>query len=244
MRDEHRQRGYRVRLEWGPTGVEVLGAECAVLVVVDVLSFCTAVDIAVGRGAAVLPQRSDDPAAALAEAERAGAVPAGRRDGAGPSLRPSSLLGLTAGTRLALPSPNGATLCAAAARAGVPLLAGCLRNAAAVAAAADAAGGPIGLVAAGERWPDGTLRVAVEDAVGAGAVAAHLTGRSPEAEMAAVQFAAARSRGLLDVLGATSSGRELVADGYGEDVVLAAALDAGATVPRLHGGVLTSSVPG
>jgi 2-phosphosulfolactate phosphatase len=231
-------------LEWGPAGVEVLAAECAVLVVVDVLSFCTSVDIAVGRGAAVLPQRHDDPTAALAQAERAGAVPAGRRDGAGPSLRPSSLLGLAAGTMLALPSPNGATLCAAAAEAGVPLLAGCLRNAAAVAAAADAAGGPIGLVAAGERWPDGSLRVAVEDAVGAGAVAAHLAGRSPEAEMAAVQFAAARSRGLLDVLAATSSGRELVADGYRADVALAAALDVGRVVPRLHGDVLTTSVPG
>ncbi|MCO1658316.1 2-phosphosulfolactate phosphatase [Pseudonocardia humida] len=243
-RSEHRQRGYRVRLEWGPHGVEVLAADCAVLVVVDVLSFCTSVDIAVGRGAAVLPQRDHDPAAAEAEAERAGAVPAGRRDGPGPSLRPSSLLGLAAGTTLALRSPNGATLCAAAAAAGVPLLAGCLRNAGAVAAAADRFDGPVGLVAAGERWPDGTLRVAVEDAVGAGAIAARLRDRSTEADLAAAQFAAARARGLLDVLAATSSGRELLADGYGADVALAAALDASRAVPALTGGLLAGSVRG
>jgi 2-phosphosulfolactate phosphatase len=247
-RDEHRQHGHRVRLEWGLHGVQLLAADCAVLVVVDVLSFCTSVDIAVGRGAAVLPQRYDDPAAALAEAERAGAVPAGRRDGPGPSLRPSSLLGLAPGTTLALPSPNGATLCAAAAAAGVALLAGCLRNAGAVAAAADAmaaaADGPIGVVAAGERWPDGALRVAVEDALGAGAIAARLTGRSPEAELAAAQFAAARARGLLTVLSGTSSGRELIADGYRADVALAAALDASRAVPRLAHGLLTGSVPG
>ncbi len=241
VREEHRQRGYRVRLEWGSAGVELLAEECAVLVVVDVLSFCTAVDVAVGRGAAVLPQRCGDPAGALVEAERAGAVPAGRRDGAGPSLRPSSLTGLAPGTRLALPSPNGATLCAAAARAGIPLLAGCLRNAGAVAAAAAAGGGPVGLVAAGERWPDGSLRVAVEDAVGVGAVAARLTDRSPEADLAAAQFAAARARGLLEVLVATSSGRELVADGYRPDVVLAAALDTSRAVPRLREGVLVDS---
>jgi 2-phosphosulfolactate phosphatase len=238
-RNEHRQRDHRVRLEWGLQGVELLAADCAVLVVVDVLSFCTSVDIAVGRGAVVLPQRDADPAAALAEAERAGAVPAGRRAGAGPSLRPSSLLGLAAGTTLALPSPNGATLCAAAAAAGVPLLAGCLRNAGAVAAAADRFAGPVGLVAAGERWPDGTLRVAVEDAIGAGAIAARLRGCSPEAELAAAQFAAARDRGLHAVLAATSSGRELVADGYHPDVALAAALDAGTAVPRLTNGLLT-----
>jgi 2-phosphosulfolactate phosphatase len=243
-RDEHRQHGHRVRLEWGPQGVEVLAAVCAVLVVVDVLSFCTSVDIAVGRGAAVLPQRAADPAAALADAERAGAVPAGRRDGSGPSLRPSSLLGLGPGTTLALPSPNGATLCAAAALADVPLLAGCLRNAGAVAAAADRFDGPIGVVAAGERWPDGTLRVAVEDAIGAGAIAARLRDRSPEAELAAVQSATARARGLLGVLAATSSGRELVADGYGADVALAAALDASRAVPALTDGVLVDSVRG
>ncbi|MCX6462783.1 MAG: hypothetical protein NTW05_04185, partial [Pseudonocardiales bacterium] len=101
IRPEHRQRGHRVRLEWGRAGAALLAAECAAVVVVDVLSFCTAVDVAVGRGAEVLPQRSDDAAAAAREATARGAVPAGDRHGPGPSLRPSSLVGIAAGTLLA-----------------------------------------------------------------------------------------------------------------------------------------------
>lgn len=215
--------------------MQLLSVECAVVVVVDVLSFSTAVDIAVGRGAAVLPQQRAD----AEQAAAFGATPAGRRDGAGPSLRPSSLVGLAAGTVLALPSPNGATLCAAASPRTV-LFAGCLRNASAVAAAALAASesGPIGIVPAGERWPDGTLRPAAEDAIGAGAIAAGLPGRSPEADLAVAAFSAARDRGLLPVLAAVSSGRELVADGYGADVELAAAHDASAVAPRRRAGIL------
>jgi 2-phosphosulfolactate phosphatase len=157
-------------------------------------------------------------------------------------LRPSSLITLAAGTTLALPSPNGATLCRTAAAAGADVIAGCLRNAAAVAAAVDVVDGPIGLLAGGERWPDGSLRVAVEDALGAGAIAAHLTGRSPEAELAAAQFVAVTD--LHDVLTRCSSGQELVADGFAADVELAATLDVSTAVPRLRAGVLTNSVPG
>jgi 2-phosphosulfolactate phosphatase len=239
MQVEHRQAAYEVRCEWGEHGVPLLARECAVVVIVDVLSFCTAVDVAVGRGARVLPGRWRDPHAER-EAAAHGAVRAGRREGPGPSLRPSSLLGLGAGTVLALPSPNGASLCAAAARHDVVVLAGCLRNATAVATAARATGGPIGVVPAGERWPDDTLRVAAEDAVGAGAIIAALGGvsLSPEAELAAAQFAAAADR-LPAVLAGLASGRELIADGYGADVDLAAAHDVSPAAPRLVDGLLT-----
>ncbi len=162
-------------------------------------------------------------------------MPADDRHGPGPSLRPSSLVGLAVGARIALPSPNGATLCAAA--KGVDLVAGCLRNASAVAAALRTCDGPIGLVPAGERWPDGTMRVAVEDMLGAGAIAAALDDRSPEADAAADLFAAAR--GLRQVLGGLASGRELIADGYGADVDLAAELDVSTVVPRMRDGFLS-----
>jgi 2-phosphosulfolactate phosphatase len=233
---EHRQRDHRVRLEWGREGAALLAAECAVVVVVDVLSFSTAVDVAVGRGAAVLPLRWADDGEALPP----DVLLAGPRRGPGPSLSPASLVGMEPGTRLALPSPNGATLCAAVAATGAVLLAGCLRNASAVAAAAAAVGGPVGIVPAGERWPDDTMRVAAEDALGAGAIAAALPAadRSPEAELAVAQFAAARDRGLRAVLAGTSSGRELRADGFGADVELAAALDTSTAAPRLRDGLL------
>jgi 2-phosphosulfolactate phosphatase len=235
-RAEHRQLAHGVRLEWGREGAALLAAECAVVVVVDVLSFSTSVDVAVGRGAAVLPLRS---------AERDASIPpdvlrAGPRRGPGPSLSPASLVELPAGTHLALPSPNGATLCAAVAATGAVLLAGCLRNASACAAAARAIDGPIGIVPAGERWPDDTMRVAAEDALGAGAIAAALPAadRSPEAELAVAQFAVAREQDLGEVLAATSSGRELRADGFALDVELAAALDVSTAVPRLRDGLL------
>lgn len=242
VRREHAQDGYDVRCEWGREGVALLGGRCAVLVVVDVLSFSTAVDVAVGRGAAVLPLPWHDERAAAAAAD-AGAVLAEPRHGPGPTLSPSSLTALHAGTRLALPSPNGAALCVLASGSGAHVLAACLRNVAAVARTAHylAAGGPIGLIPAGERWalPGEPMRAALEDSLGAGAVAAVLPGAfSPEAELAAQGFAAARSRGLHGVLAASASGRELVTDGFAADVDLAAAVDASDTAPRLRDGVL------
>jgi 2-phosphosulfolactate phosphatase len=238
------QDGYDVRLEWGREGVAMLGTRCAVVVIIDVLSFCTAVDVAVGRGAMVLPMLwGDERGAELAQ--RAGATLAGSHGAGGWSLSPASLRELPAGLRLALPSPNGATLCALAQRTGAEVLAGCLRNAAAVARTAQrlARGGPIGLVPAGERWelPGRPLRPALEDVIGAGAIASVLPGAfSPEAELAAAQFAAARSRGVPGVLAATASGRELIADGYAHDVTLAADHDASEHAPRLHDGLLTA----
>ena len=242
VRREHVQDGYDVRLEWGREGVALLGPHCAVLVIVDVLSFCTAVDVAVERGATVLPLPWADERAADAAA-RAGAVLAGSRCIHGLSLSPASLREIPAGTRLALPSPNGSALCALAQRGGAHVLAGCLRNAAAVARTAQrlARGGPIGLVAAGERWAlaGEPMRPALEDVVGAGAVAAVLPGAfSPEAELAAAQFSAARSRGLHGVLAASASGRELLGDGFAADITLAAAHDSSDAAPHLHDGFL------
>jgi 2-phosphosulfolactate phosphatase len=48
----------------------------------------------------------------------------------------------------------------------------------------------------------------------------------------------AKLSGLSTVLSELSSGRELIADGHGEDVRLAADLDVSRAVPRLVDGVL------
>lgn len=166
-----------------------------------------------------------------------GAQAAGaRREGPGWTLSPSSLLDLPAGTRLILPSPNGSALSAAAAPSTV--FAACLRNAAAVArAAADVArGDDIAVIAAGERWADGSLRPAIEDLLGAGAVIDAMGGQaSPEAEVAAAAFGSARGR-LAELVAGSISGRELVDRGFPRDVELACEIDVSACAPRLQAG--------
>jgi len=100
-------------------------------------------------------------------------------------------------------------------------------------------------VAAGERWPDGSLRPAVEDLWGAGAVLAALgpEGASPEAEAAMAAFDAVRTR-LPESLAACASGRELVGAGFAEDVVVAAAHDVSAVIPALAGDAFVAAPKG
>jgi 2-phosphosulfolactate phosphatase len=219
------QAGFDPRLAWASEGGTLLAPVCPVLVVVDILRFTTAVEVATTNGAQVIPRRW--PA-------REG------RDGAGPpldSLSPVSLLAVPAGTRIELASPNGATVSLALAGAGALVLAGCLRNASAVAAAARDLGRPVGVVPAGERRPDGSLRPAVEDLIGAGAILHALGGRpSPEARAAVAAFLDA-APDLPAALSTCVSGRELARQpDLAADVRLAAAHDVSQTVPRLSGG--------
>ncbi|MET9268018.1 2-phosphosulfolactate phosphatase [Amycolatopsis sp. NPDC004079] len=239
------QHGADVRLEWGGEGVGILGRECAVLIIVDVLSFSTTTDLVVSRGGRVLPVRWRDERG-IAEARGAGAVVAGEEEW---TLRPSSVTQIPSGTLLALPSPNGATLCTAAAKTGAHVLAGCLRNATATAAKAEeiAAGQPIGVIPAGERWgvdmfgegesiEFGPLRPCVEDQLGAGAIVSALTGsRSTEAALAAAAYAATD---VPAALRGCTSGRELAATGHGNDVFLAAHQDVSDSVAMLSHGIL------
>jgi 2-phosphosulfolactate phosphatase len=223
------QTAFAVRCEWGPPGVQAL-AGCRTFIVIDVLSFTSCVSIAAAAGARVFPARTRD-AAAADLAERKGAVLAAAR-GAGYSLSPGSLAAAPAGLRLVLPSPNGATVSLAAEGHG-RVLAGCLRNRAAVAARAAALGGPVALIPAGERWPDGTLRPAFEDLIGAGAIAAMLPGpRSPETSAAVAAFEAS-APALLSTLRACASGRELIERGFPNDVDACAEVDRDAVAPEL-----------
>ncbi|WP_020502583.1 2-phosphosulfolactate phosphatase [Sciscionella marina] len=242
MESYHRQLGHPVRCDWGPEGLDAL-ADCAVLIIVDVLSFCTSATIVTERGSSVLPLRMTDDGEFDAARAR-GAVLAGDRSW---TLRPSSLTGMEPGVLLGLPSPNGATLCVLAAGTGATVLVGSLRNASAVAAAATRHGGPIGVLAAGERWGSrsGPLRPAAEDQLGAGAIVTALeSARSPEAELAAAGFAALRPR-LAPALRDCVSGRELITKGHPGDVELAAEHDVTEVVPELRDGILAPQrVPG
>jgi 2-phosphosulfolactate phosphatase len=221
----------QVICEWGPQGARKLAESCDVTIIVDVLSFSTCVDIAAGRAISVYPY-SGPLEEAEAFAERRDAVLARHRGQGGFSLSPAAFLSAPYVERIVLPSPNGSTLTLLAAEKS-QVFCGCLRNAAAVAKAC-AGYESVGVVPAGEKWPDGSLRPALEDWLGAGAIISHLSGAwSPEAKAAAAAFRAQRGN-LLETLLAIPSGVELVDWGYGQDVEIAAQYNASTAAPRFR----------
>jgi 2-phosphosulfolactate phosphatase len=225
------QSGFDVRVGWGPAGIGALAAGVSTIVLVDILRFTTALEVATARGAAVRPAPWPFDAAAVVDGFEVA-------DGRGPralSLAPGSPAAVDPGDRVVLPSANGSHCASLAAATGRTVVGACLRNAAAVGAWLLHGRGPVGVIACGERWPDGSLRPAVEDLVGAGAVVAVLAARrscSPEAEAARVAFEAATAD-LATVLGECASGRELRAKGMGEDIAWAAASGVSDAVPVL-----------
>ena len=234
------QQLYRVRLGWGLEGVRRLAPVSDVVVIVDVLSFSTTVDVAVGRGAAVIPWRWRDESAPARAAELSAVLAVSRRD-VDPrsrySLSPASCTAIPSGTRLVLPSPNGATLAAIAAESGATVLAGCLRNATAVGLAAHQLGRRVTVVAAGEHWPDGaSWRPALEDELGAGAILDAIGfDPSPEAWLASAAFRAAGAQAAT-LIADGESGRELRDRGFSQDVEIATQHDVSRVVPRLVDG--------
>ena len=227
------QRIAACRCEWGVVGHDNL-APADGTIIVDVLAFSTCVDVAAGQGVAILPYVVRETAAEVFARDNQAEL-AGPRGVARYSLSPASFLDAPRGTRCVLPSPNGAALTIRAAARTAVVLAGCLRNAANVAHRASQLGSKFNVCPAGERWPDGSLRPAIEDLLGAGAILRHLPGqKSPEALLAIAVFESAAPR-LVDVLAQSSSGRELVERGFADDVELAGALDVSRHVPRYDG---------
>ena len=254
----HTQAAYPVRFEWGPTGAAATApaGHPSYAVVVDVLSFTTTVGVAVARGIEVHPfPWRDDRAREYAEARDA-VLAIGRhearRAGGGVSLSPGSITAAESLERLVLPSPNGSTIAAGLAGSGATVLAASLRNRRAVAAhlaahlaALDVSEHGLTVIAAGERWPDGSLRPAVEDLWGAGALLAALvdlgvTGLAPEARVAEQAFRAVEPE-LGAALRSCASGRELVEADFDQDVSIAGELDADGCVPVLAGGSFTAA---
>lgn len=251
MNEWFAQRGYGVRFEWGPTGAQLLAPGVDCLVVVDVLSFTTSVTTAVEAGTRVFPYAWRDETAHAFAKQVDAELAVGRRTAttASPwSLSPAALRRAPFTPRLVLPSPNGSAIAAAA--GGSTVVAGCLRNAKAVGRWLTlhdygTPARPVAVVAAGERWPDGSLRPALEDLLGAGSIIAELHAQgagplSPEAAVARTSFA--ESPGVADAVAACSSGGELAQGGFATDVAIATELDQSETVPVLVNGAFTNAV--
>ncbi|MFD6053908.1 2-phosphosulfolactate phosphatase [Agromyces sp. NPDC060279] len=246
------QSKYQVRFEWGAEGFERL-APADVVVLVDALSFTTAVVAAAEHGLAVAPWPKGEPGAE--------AFAAGLGDGTGLSAPAAFLAGLAdgqelpaePGATLVLASPNGATLArgfAVRAEAGgtdTPVvLAASLRNRTAVArrilALQEERGRrlSVAILAAGERGGDG-VRFAVEDQLAGGAVVDALVAlgidhTAPEAAVACAAFEGLR-RAVGHLQSASGSGVELVGRGVGAGVAAAAQTDVTELVPELRGEV-------
>jgi 2-phosphosulfolactate phosphatase len=278
------QAAWTLRCDWGPAGAAAVAEGSAFVVVVDVLSFTTTLSIAVDAGAEVFPYPWGDASAREFADEHRALLAVGRFEartvpGAPAPAATLSPAGMQheaarlAGTRIVLPSPNGSAVSVALGSSSATVVGASLRNRRAVARwivgelvraapgeAVDetAVSGPaVALVAAGERWPDGSLRPAVEDLWGAGAVLEALLeeaevhglgglSASPEARAAlAAWFSARPDDGgpdgagtvseLEDVLLTSDSGRELADRGFAADVGVAAELDVSVAVPVLRG---------
>ncbi|OAK57446.1 2-phosphosulfolactate phosphatase [Rhodococcoides kyotonense] len=244
MHTAHRQRSYSVRFDWGSTGASAIGADADVAVVVDVLSFTTTLSVAVDRGVEVFPYRWRDDGAARFAADRGTVLAVGRREARASdiSLSPGTVRSAQGLARLVLPSPNGSSIAHSLSASSGVCIGASLRNASSVAEWISANyrdGSVVSVIAAGERWPDGSLRPSVEDLWGAGAVLAELVDRrpnlevSPEAEVAVATWNSIT--GTVEAkLQSCASGRELVLDGYPSDVAIAAEVGRSRSVPILR----------
>lgn len=246
--EPYAQNGFGIRFEWGLHGAAAIGAGAGAMIVVDVLSFTTTLSVAVDAGIEVFPFRVRDASAAAFAATRGAMLAVGRREAGdtGVSLSPLSVRRavadgmLSESSKLVLPSPNGATIARQLAEAGVPVIGGCLRNGTACADwVVKAVRGPVGVVAAGEFWPGESLRPSVEDLWGAGliidALAAGGAGpMSPEASAARAAYRGV-GRNIAMGLAACASGLELATEGYGDEIAVAAEVDASRAVPVMTG---------
>jgi len=235
---------FRVRMVWASAGAAAAVRRGDIAVVVDVLSFTTALSVATDLGTEVYPYVFGADSAADFARRLDAKLAVGRRQARtreDVSLSPASILAAPPVPRLVLPSPNGSAISFSLTYAGATVVGACLRNRGAVAAWVRRAldqdrGRSVTVVASGERWGDGSLRPAVEDLWGAGAVLAALEGLvggfSPEARTAAAGFRAVECS-VDAALHDCASGQELVAAGFAEDVRLAAQLDVSDGVPVL-----------
>lgn len=248
MENIFNQSPYKCRMDWGQRGAKQGAERGDILIIVDVLSFSSAVTTAVHFGLIVYPFNKGQESKVFAnsigaligtdnlssrkEAKEKGEL----------SLSPLSFKKQHKNTKIVLASTNGGT-CVKYAKEAKTILIGCLLNATAVAFVANKIAqeknANITVIACGERWSsndDGIkeLRPSIEDYLGVGAILSKLEGsKSPEAEVCINAFESSKNnldRLVLD----SSSGRELVSCDLEEDVAYSSQLDYLKDVPLLN----------
>ncbi len=226
-------------MDWGIHGAISAADRGDIIIIVDVLSFSSAVAAAVHHGAVIYPFPMSGKIADFGRATGA-KVLKGKREAklsGEPSLSPVSFNRACKGKKYVMSSLNGAACAKASAK--VPaLFAGSLLNARKTAKAAESVRektkSSITVIACGERINGSPeLRPCIEDYLGAGAILNELSGsKSPEAGVCSGAFENASSK-LEQLVGDCASGRELKAAGFGKDVLFAARLNVIREVPVL-----------
>jgi 2-phosphosulfolactate phosphatase len=237
------QSTYQCCVEWGKRGAREAAERADILIIVDVLSFSSTVITALNYGAIIYPYPPYLDGENYAEKVGAEYI-LGRREATEmgkPTLSPVSFQHEHAKKKYVLSSLNGA-FCTWIAAEVPALLIGSLLNAASVASTANQISyitkANITVIPCGEQWSDGrenedSLRPAMEDYLGAGAILSNLEGsKSPEAEVCMAAFQNSEGK-LEDWLWECGSGRELREKGFEADVRHCSRLNVFQTVPIL-----------
>ncbi|WP_227397088.1 2-phosphosulfolactate phosphatase [Jeotgalibacillus aurantiacus] len=241
MFDQH---GYEIKLEWGRRGAREAAERGDIIIIVDVLSFSSTVTAAMNVQATIFPFPPSEDGRLYAKEKDAEYI-LGRAEAAKrglPTLSPVTFGSEHANKRFVLSSLNGA-YCTWLASDVAALLIGSLRNASAVAKAANElqlkSGKDITLVPCGEQWNEpmeheDSLRPSIEDYLGAGAILSELTGCiSPEATLCKLAFEQSKDQ-LSYLIYDCGSGRELRERGFEADVHFCSQLNKDNVVPILN----------
>lgn len=228
----------KINCEWGLNGLNYLLPVSDVIIIIDVLSFSTCVDVALSAGADVYPYPyKDDSAIEFAKTNNA-VLANFKRSKTELSLSPFSLLNIAKNEKLVLPSPNGSEL--SLSTGNVITLCSCFRNCEETAKYAMSRGRNISVIPAGEKWQDGSMRFAIEDYLGAGAVISYLNGSLSAEAKASLDFFNSQKSNLKDRIIESISGKELIDKGFPEDVDLASEFNVSAVKAELINGIYTN----
>ncbi|WP_413300059.1 2-phosphosulfolactate phosphatase [Bacillus sp. 1P10SD] len=238
------QSPYECRVEWGRRGAREAAERGDIIIIVDVLSFSSTVITALRNRAIIYPYPRNLDGKKFA-AKIGGEFILGRAEAAqigAPTLSPVSFGKAHNNKKYVLTSLNGA-YCTWIASQVPALLIGSLLNAESVAAAANQlqkqTKANISVIPCGEQWEgsgeyEDTLRPAIEDYLGAGAILSYLEGsKSPEAELCMISFLHSIDN-LNNLIWDCGSGRELRGRGFETDLDHCSRLNVYQTVPLLN----------
>lgn len=244
MENIFNQSPYQCKMDWSFRGVKEASLRGDIIVIVDVLSFSSAMINAVHNGAIIYPfPRAGDineygnrVGAEVCVLERSRAKELGL-----PSLSATSFNESHKDKKYIISSINGAT-CVKEANDNNLILIGSLLNAESVAGVINKIqkekGTNITVIASGERWSSVNdeprdLRPSIEDYLGAGSILSLLNGtKSPEADICISAYKNSK-KDIVGLIKDCGSGRELINMGFPEDVEFCSKINLFKEVPFL-----------